>query len=395
MLEVMKSLGKRSIFFILILIQFFVSIFFFYISAAGVQSAFYTNIMVPKVLDVSTDSIIHMEIDSNANDDDFYRFVEEIEGDIVEKVLTYDVTSIYNDELGGEIGATELHSNIDAIKKFEMEEGCYFEAGDYVYDELNVTRENPISILVGYDIAEKYDLEVGNVITDLYRNNYYRIKGILEEDSKWFIKTVSEGYVLDLDSQVILPKKEQDYHELHYYCKVEENVTKDIIIAKIEQIGRNNDVDLQATFVSEELDEKFDRAYEANIYWMVFAIVLMIMISIGTTILFMAQMDSRRHEVGIKMAVGYSAKKIMKLMVGEVVVVVGVAFLGATALGKILLGSETENLWGSSFSYGYYISTDIILLGTLLTLAMCIPAIIAMCVKVKRLQPRELIGGNE
>ena len=130
---------------------------------------------------------------------------------------------------------------------------------------------------------------------------------------------------------------------------------------------------------------------------MIFAVIMLIMISIGTATLFAAQMNSRKHDIGIRIAVGYSYGRIARLLIGEVLVVVSVSFFVAIIVGKIILGSVTqETVIGKGiYTNGYYISLEIILLGSIVMLMMCIPAIVSLGTRVRRLQPKELIGGKE
>ena len=63
MIEVIKSLSKKKIFYILIMLQFIFSLVYFFVIAAAIQSAFYININVPRQLDISTEQLIHIEVD--------------------------------------------------------------------------------------------------------------------------------------------------------------------------------------------------------------------------------------------------------------------------------------------------------------------------------------------
>ena len=394
MKEIIKSLGKRKIFYILIVLQFSLSMEYFFASAVAIQSTFYINISVPRELDISTEQIVHLEVQVDTDAEDFYKFTENIEGNIVESVGTYKNNFFYSEELGGDIGSTEVDSGIDAIMNIEIKEGTYFDDSDFVYNETAGKMENPISILVGSDLASRCNIKPGSIIRD-DTDIYYKVKGIMKPGTKWFFQTISEGMILTLDNQIILPRNEEYDTRLYYYCVLPENADKEKAIIKISQAADMNNITLKATLLSEELNVTFENNLNENKYWMIFAIVILVMISVGTSILFVAQMDSRKYDIGIRLSVGYSVKKIMRLLIGEIIMVGTAAFIVATVIGKVTMGEEAEYFNGAAYSYGHYISTEIILLGILVMFVMCMPAVVVLWIKAKRLQPRELIGGNE
>lgn len=394
MIEVFKSLGKRKIFYTLIALQFTVSLVFFFISMAALQSAFYINIMVPKNLDVEPERVVHLSVQHGTNKVDFHEFVEDISVNMVESVGTYRSYDLFVDKFGGQIAATKIDSGIRAMKDIKLISGSHFDESDYEYDELLLDNEQPMSVLAGYDIAKQYDIKVGDVFSDDMGSRYV-VKGILEPDSTWFFQTVSEGLILELDNQFICPQIEGIMLELHYYCVLsDKNVNQDVV-HMIKQYAAKHEITLEVTLVADELEESFEKSYKENIVWIAFVAVMSVMIAIGTTILFVAQLNSRKKAIGIRLSVGYSPGKIMRLVIGEVLVLASVAYAVAICIGKLMLGTESQYFSGMSYSYGHYVSDEIILWGSVLVIAMCLPAIIALGVKVKRLQPKELIGGKE
>jgi len=397
MIEVMKSLSKKKIFYILIMLQFIFSLVYFFVIAAAIQSAFYININVPRQLDISTEQLIHIEVDVFEEKSNFNNFVADIESQLNGKVGTYESNVINSVELGGDVGTVEIDSNIVLMKELEIEQGTYFDYSDFKYNIMISDEDNPVSILIGSELAKEYGVEIGDEVYDLDNSQSFVVKGILKPGSKWFADTVDEGSIADLGYEVIVPRSESDYIHVHYYCIMPEQVDIDDTIKQIKQLAEKNSVTMEAEFVSDELAVKFSESLEENKNWMIFVVVMMIMISVGTASLFMAQMKSRKHEIGIKVAVGYSCKKIIKMLFGEVLVVATVAFSIAAILGKVMLGQvEQPSIWGQgTYVDGYYISADILIMGAVILMIMCVPAVVLLGVKTKRLQPRELIGGNE
>ena len=105
-------------------------------------------------------------------------------------------------------------------------------------------------------------------------------------------------------------------------------------------------------------------------------------------------MYSRKKEIGIRMALGYTFWQICRLLVGEVLVLVLSGWILTVTGVKIMYGGG-EYLGGARLYTGIFLSLKIILLGGAAALLMCMPTVIALIVKFRKLQPNNLIGGNE
>lgn len=119
------------------------------------------------------------------------------------------------------------------------------------------------------------------------------------------------------------------------------------------------------------------------------------MIAVGMAAIILARMYSRRQEIGIRMAVGYSFGKICRLLVGEVLVLVLSGWIFTVIGAKIIYGGSVESFGSVRLYTGLYLSLRIILLGGVAAILMCMPTVVALFVKFRKLQPNNLIGGNE
>ncbi len=395
MIEVLKGIGKRKVFYLLILLQFSFSMLYFFIAASSIQKVFYTNIEVPRNLDVETDELIHVEIDAFTDKESFENFEADICSNGVQAIGTYRVGAMYSTKLGGDVATVEVDANIKKMKDIELKDGEYFSAADFKYTDLYGSAENPIPILVGANIYEECHLEIGDVVYDMLQQRYYKVKAVIKEGSKWFYQNVSDGMILSLDKQIVLPVLENDYLKIHYYAIIPHGADSEKVIRYMEQSADYHDITMGATSVSDELQIKFDESYIENQYWLIFAVIILFMISIGTAILFVTLMDSRKYEIGIRIAVGYSMGKVIKQLILEVFLVDVSAYIIAVVCGRMILGNGINYFMAMEYSDGYYLSLDIILMGVGVMCIMCVPAIIMVWIRARRLQPRELIGGNE
>jgi hypothetical protein len=396
MFGIFKSLGKRKIFNILIMLQLSISLLYFFVCAASIQQVFYTNIKVPKELNSNPEQIVHLEIQTqDVNAENFEKFSNEVKNNISNCLGTYRNSSMYLDTWGEDVGTVEVSDDIREIKEIYVAKGRYFDKDDFNPKKMKGTKKKPISILIGQDIVESSNLELGQVICNDETEEYYRIVGILKKGSKWFYQMISDGLILSLDNQIVMPQLSKESVNLHYYCIVPENKGIDRVRREILNLALKNDITLQANLVSNELDKQFEKNLAENRQWMMFAIVILIMVSIGTTMLVVAHLYSRQTEIGIRMSVGYPIRKIMFLLIGEVISIAIISLILALATAGLVIGNNVEYLSGAEYSTGYYLSTEIVLIGMVILLIICIPSIIILEVRTRKLQPKDLIGGKE
>ena len=85
----------------------------------------------------------------------------------------------------------------------------------------------------------------------------------------------------------------------------------------------------------------------------------------------------------------------MFLLIGEVISIAIISLILALATAGLVIGNNVEYLSGAEYSTGYYLSTEIVLIGMVILLIICIPSIIILEVRTRKLQPKDLIGGKE
>ena len=150
-------------------------------------------------------------------------------------------------------------------------------------------------------------------------------------------------------------------------------------------------IDADKKLISTELSEQYKMKMTENKQWFSFSVIILIMTSIGISILVAAHIQSREYEIGIKMAVGYSDRKIMSMFLGEFITIAVLSFLTAYGGARFMLGNGYDN----GIYSGDYVSLQIAAFGGIVLFIVFIPSLIVMTVKASRLQPKDLIGGRE
>ncbi len=387
-MEILKRMKRHKIFNFMMMLQFLLIILYFFVTVAAIQKAFIMNLEVPKILGDHMEQIIHLEVqEEDTTLRDFQNFCKELkENKLVTAIAYYNYSSIASELFNNEeVGNLEINTELNQIKAFPVKDGAFFSEQDLQ------SKMRPV--LVGSELADRFHFKVGDVIHDTISFGDFKIIGILEENSYWIGQTISEELILFLDHQVISLTTE-DYVRLHYYCSAESKNLEDTI-QRIESIAQKHNIILEATTVKAELENHYETTLNNNRYWLVFAIVLMIIISIGTASLTSTHLYTRKKELGIRLAVGYTPARITVLFTGELLIFTFLAYGIAYLCGYSMIGNGISSFAGSVTYSGYAFTGTIALLGGASVLIMCIPSVAALFICIRKFQPKNLIGGKE
>ena len=119
---------------------------------------------------------------------------------------------------------------------------------------------------------------------------------------------------------------------------------------------------------------------------MIFSLIILVFVTIGTSILIVSHMYMRKNEIGIRMACGYSFKKVLLLLWGE--------FLSALLIAYISYSGGKEIMFSAYYFSSFHLSYGIVLIGIGVFLLMCIPSLLVLVFKLRKVQPKDLIGGK-
>lgn len=399
MKDVLKSIWKKRLFSLLIFLQMMFSILYFFVTAISIQATVNSQITVKKEIDSPQDRTIHMEV-QNEESENFNKFKTDLlKSNMVENFSGWQNNLLtLEDYIPGEVNSNSeidcvtVAKNSEMLKEISVESGRNFSDDDYNNQKADGTEEKPFSMILGSDFAVKNNLKTGDRFSDYNENNYI-IVGILKPNSKWFYQTISEGMIMIMDNAVMVAYTGDIENPLmHYYSVVEENSDPRVAIETINHIAQKNDITLSAELISTELSRAYDESIKENSSWMIFSLVILIFVAIGTSILIVSHMYMRRTEIGIRMAYGYSFNKILFLLWGEFLTVAVVAFLSALTLSNLFFSNGKQQLFSAYYISQYHLSADLVVIGVAMFVLMCLPSIFALVFKLKKVQPKDLIG---
>ena len=399
MKEIFKSISKRTLFNILIFLQVLFSILYFFITTISMQAVVNSNISANSELDSNPKRTLHMEI-QNEDSKNFSKFKEELlNANLVDgltgwrnSVLTPDTHVI--GERGDNFDNVQLANGSEKLKKINVATGRYFTDADFKKENAIGSKFKPFSMILGSEFANNQNLKVGDSYHDV-NDKYYKVVGILEPNSKWFRQTVSEGNIMVMDNAVMVAYVNDPENPLmHYYSILNDNVNSDDAIYKINKIAKKYNIVVEAKTISTELNETYSESVSQDISWVIFSLIILVFVTIGTSILIVSHMYMRKNEIGIRMACGYSFKKVLLLLWGEFLVVAILAFISALLIAYISCSGGKEIMFSAYYISSFHLSYGIVLIGIGVFLLMCIPSLLVLVFKLRKVQPKDLIGGK-
>ena len=399
MKEILKSISKRTLFNILIFLQVLFSILYFFITTISMKAVINSNISANSELDSNPKRTLHMEI-QNEDSKNFSKFKEELlNANLVDgltgwrnSVLTPDTHVI--GERGDNFDNVQLANGSEKLKKINVATGRYFTDADFKKENAIGSKSKPFSMILGSEFANNQNLKVGDSYHDV-NDKYYKVVGILEPNSKWFRQTVSEGNIMVMDNAVMVAYVNDPENPLmHYYSILNDNVNSDDAIYKINKIAKKYNIVVEAKTISTELNETYSESVSQDISWVIFSLIILVFVTIGTSILIVSHMYMRKNEIGIRMACGYSFKKVLLLLWGEFLVVAILAFISALLIAYISCSGGKEIMFSAYYISSFHLSYGIVLIGIGIFLLMCIPSLLVLVFKLRKVQPKDLIGGK-
>lgn len=404
MKEILKSISKRKLFNCLLFLQLLFSILYFLLSAISIQSVVTDKDTVYKELASNPSRTIQIEV-QNEDSKNFSKFKADVlNSNVVENFTGWNndfltpTTHVFAD-LSSDIDKVTVDKDCNKLKKINIKSGRYFNNDDHSNKKVNGSKKKPLSMIIGSEFAHNNNLKVGDIYKD-FMDQYYKVVGILEPNSKWFYSEVTSGDIMMLDNAVMVAYVENsdiymmESSIMYFYSIVKDNVSIDKAIATINNLAKKYNIIQEPKVISSELEQLNEENIERNSGWLIIAIAIMVFVAIGTSILIMSHMYMRRNEIGIRMANCYSLKKVSLLICGEFFVVALLAFLSALIYTIIYCSGGKRTMSSTYFISSYHLNGSVVLISIGIFLLMCLPSILALVFKLRKVQPKDLIGGK-
>ena len=390
MIEIIKGCFKNSLMNLLFMAQVILVISYLFTTYLSVQDISFAKTQTEKQFGDEYENIVDIELSELQMEEwnKFNKYINELIKEEKIDGMTYSNQGNISSKKFKKKSISSYIVNKDFfdIAGIALKEGTGFKNWE--------TKKSVSPIVIGSKIASKYNLKVGDEFNT--SDGKVEVAGIIEKKSKWFLTSIKDGNVIGIDKLVFeLGNDESASYAADYYVRLDENADSEEIVDGINKFAEDNKLLMNANKLSSLVERQYRINMDRNIRWLVFAIFFVIVVSIGTSTLIITRLYTRKREIGIRMAVGYSPFKLFKLFMGENILMLMISYIIVCVFMKYTIGNGISNFNGCIMYSGRYFSKEAVLVSGLGILFMAIPSGIVLAAFIRKFKPKNLIGGNE
>ena len=390
MIEIIKGCFKNSLMNLLFMAQVILVISYLFTTYLSVQDIRFAKTQTEKQFGDEYENIVDIELSELQMEEwnKFNKYINELIKEEKIDGMTYSNQGNISSKKFKKKSISSYIVNKDFfdIAGIALKEGTGFKNWE--------TKKSVSPIVIGSKIASKYNLKVGDEFNT--SDGKVEVAGIIEKKSKWFLTSIKDGNVIGIDKLVFeLGNDESASYAADYYVRLDENADSEEIVDGINKFAEDNKLLMNANKLSSLVERQYRINMDRNIRWLVFAIFFVIVVSIGTSTLIITRLYTRKREIGIRMAVGYSPFKLFKLFMGENILMLMISYIIVCIVMKYTIGNGISNFNGCIMYSGRYFSKEAVLVSGLGILFMAIPSGIVLAAFIRKFKPKNLIGGNE
>ena len=231
--------------------------------------------------------------------------------------------------------------------------------------------------IIGKEYAEMENLTIGDNITAL--DNTFEIVGIFETGSVF----TDSGIFVPLDTLDEITNAEGKFNRV--LVKTDEAVNDSVVADKIQD-KYNNITTITSDEMSDMLDSVIGILDAVSIAISGLAIIVGAIGIINTMVM---SVYERTKEIGVLKSVGWKSSKILKMVIGETLVLTTLSGIVGSAFGILVAEAGVRLLGNADFTLGYDPKTFILAFG--ITIIVGILGGIYPAYKASRLAPTEAL----
>ena len=406
---ILKSMLKKKIVVILMIFQLTVSLLLLFNLIISLNSVSYLENKIKNKIDTerSYHLIVNVKLDSGEQCkriNEFEKEVSNLKG--VDGIGSYDYTNVAYEELINDDDYLKIRDEITlgTYSQNALEASDIINLDWYMFKLMNIEVSegknliendfesvNEITpILIGNKFSNV--INVGTILTDEITKKKYIVKGIMKKGTEWFNEgTYTQSEFVNLDNEFLVPYTGTDKDNLDVsggrlqsiFYKLDSNINSSSTNKQIEDLYKKIVGEKTITKSIQQEVDYFNKNGKSVREFLMFIIGFLFISSIiGMSSVMISSIKSRVREIGIQVMAGASKKYINSLIIGEILLINLISLVIVLAISIFIF----DNI--KSMITVFIISTNIIIVITLLT--SILPLIF-----LKRLTPKELIGGIE
>ncbi|MBU5294209.1 ABC transporter permease [Anaerosalibacter bizertensis] len=415
---VLKNISKRKGIYFLIMIQVMVSVWLLLTRIDAIEKINKIEKDVESAISKDSSRILRLTIiEEGTKPKDFLKFREEVlDKELLEYIAFNMYGSISIDEFcnnskykdmknefkeeipmdDGNINTLGIENGIENLIKLNIVKGRNLNDEDFKWYE----KGNTVPALGGYGLYRYGLIDIGDKLKDKYENIEYEIVGIIDEDDKWFFDNdMSNSEMRHLKDTLILPINSKESYgtvyvpTMHYFGEISGNKSSEEAIAELEKISKKHNVQIGFETLKRSIERGKEVVENEFKYYLIFSILFLIGTTFGITVMIVLLLNSRKHDIGVRIAVGASFKDIKRMISGEILFVNILSTLIVSTIyfiqEKILFVMDNEVVNMMDINLLTFIS---VIVGVAF---MCILPIYIVTKRLSKFNPSELVGGRE
>lgn len=422
---IVKSLFKRKIANLLIIIQLSITIILLINTIIQVKANSYQQNQIKKHLNLDIDRTIHLQISNTNQSEEFIGNYTRF-GDYINRLPHvkgfggYDIINTYFNELKEDNEFIAVRNRLikgtfkaqwpSAIEIVKVDKGMYNMSNVKITKGTNFSRSNfnkngeVFSMLAGWDYINV--LHINQILTDNMTGTKYKIIGFMDKNSRWFSEQSYIGDMLiNLDDKFICPFSEVDKTNINSI-----RAKAAVLFYEVDNIKNLNETSVLITNKASILNLKISNSsirndlkeYNSNfkdIFYLnlILALFIGVMSILGIAITTLSSIITRKKEIGIRIMTGASIFNIIALVIGEIFMLI---FISSIISISSIIYNKIKFIKASKFNDILLnpmdnVTPKIILFSILIIMILTIIISIIPIIQIKKLQPKDLIGGKD
>lgn len=397
-----QSILQRKSKFILLIIQFtigFIALLF------GLSSIFHLFQYKQSIEQLSPLDSIHFDIE---NDEDLiekdtnivneYRdvFKQLKEQGLVEKLGLFELIRVYDSPqiTDDEFRLYVLNTDYFEMSNLTLEKGTIEPLKNYDKSLESIPVVVSAALKDNFNIGKSYQIYYVNKHLELEKKTI-KVVGILATTVHFWSggSTYISENITRNKAFILAPKFKEyedyltyEYNSLIQLPKHKSETEREINIEQIQLLFEKNGLNVQYNELQDEVNSYYETQKVVIVATIVFAIILLILSLLGCIGAILVNITTRYEEFGIFYSLGLTKKHMIRLVYGEIITIFGISFILAAVICKVLLAIL---LTDEEIS----MSLPVIFVAFIIMLICIILTAITPFIKLKKLEPIEMIKG--
>lgn len=420
--SIFKELFKKKLSTMLMLIQIVITIVILVYSYDNIRMLNYPRKQMESILGDNYKDIYQIKVKNSSDSKEFQKSFNEFSSKLKEvsdgnDVGGFHLTNTQFEELENNPEFMDVRSKFTkgTFKELHPESIELYRVDYSIYKLMNIKIENGRDLneedLNEEDFTDRSDyiipmiisnnykdvVKINDILTSRLDNRKYKVVGFFNEKIKWLYNSDPvTNELVSLNDKVITPYFVENsgldtvIKSQSYYFINNNKISNSTLKNDINTLGKQFNLNVEFSSLEDQISDLNNTNKESIFYSMLISIFFAIVSCSGLSIIMYYSINLRKSELGIRMICGGSINYVKSLVVGEITVIMLVAF----GISSVVLSNLRAKISTSSNLITLFDTKTSIVVFIALFIFTIISSILPLN-KISKLSPKDLIGGTE